>query len=210
MLATFFFVFVGAGAVIAAVASGGAGTSTLLVIAIANGLGLAIAISFAMNISGGHLNPAVTIAAWINCLIKPRDAVVYIISQVIGATVAGLFLVALFPSAIGMAVHYGTPMVNPTIAIGQAILFETVMTFFLVMAVFGTIVDKRAPKIAGFGVGLTVMLDVLVGGIYTGAAMNPARAIGPAIVSGFFTNWYVYWIGPILGAIIAALVYKYL
>ncbi len=208
-LGVFLFTFLGAGSIIIAQYMG-LGSMGILVIALANGIGLALAISFAMNISGGHINPAVTIAAWINKLIKPREAIIYIIAQLIGAIVAGLFLVLLYPTAAGIAVHYGAPALGQSVSILRGILFEALMTFFLVLMVMGTVVDKRAPKIAGFGVGLVVVLDVLVGGVFTGAAMNPARAIGPAIVAGFLTNWYVYWIGPILGAIIAALIYKYL
>ncbi len=208
-LGVFIFVFLGAGSV-AAVNYAGLGTAGLLVIAIANGIGLALAISFAMNISGGHINPAVTVAAWINRLISTRDAAVYIIFQLIGAIAAGLFLVALYPSPIAIPVHYGAPSLGPGISITTGIILEAIMTFFLVTMVFGTAVDKRAPHIAGFGVGLVVMLDVLAGGAMTGAAMNPARALGPMIASGFLTNWYVYIIGPLIGAIVAALVYKYL
>ena len=207
-LGTFFFVFLGAGSVIAAYFAG-LGTSALLAIAFANGIGLALAISFTMNISGGHINPAVTIAALINGKISGRDAIAYIIAQVLGAIIAGLLLVALYPAAQGIAVNYGAPSLSASTSVITGILLEAVMTFFLVTAVFGTAVDRRAPKIAGFGVGLTVMLDVLIGGPFTGAAMNPARALGPMLASGFFSNWYVYWIGPILGAIAAALVYKY-
>ncbi len=88
-------------------------------------------------------------------------------------------------------------------------MFEAVLTFILVFAVFGTAVDSRAPKIGGFGVGLAIAIDIMAGGPYTGAAMNPARAIGPMVASLNFTNWYIYWIGPILGAVIAALLYHY-
>lgn len=208
-LGTFLFVFLGAGSVITAQYAG-LGTSALLVIAIANGIGLALAISFAMNISGGHINPAVTLAAWINGLIKCGDAVVYVIFQLIGAFVAGLALVALYPTAIGIMVHYGAPALSSGTSVVTGILFEAIATFFLVMMVMGTAVDKRAPKMAGFGVGLVVALDVLAIGPFTGAAMNPARAMGPMLASGFLANWYVYWIGPVIGAVVAALVYKYL
>jgi len=208
-LGTFIFVFLGAGSVIAAHFAG-LGTSSLLAIAVANGIGLALAISFTMNISGGHINPAVTIAALINRKISGGDALAYIISQVIGATIAGFLLVSIYPGALGSIVNYGAPSLAASTGVMQGIILEAVMTFFLVTAVFLTAIDRRAPKIAGFGVGLTVVLDVLVGGPFTGAAMNPARAIGPMIAAGFFSNWYVYWIGPIAGAIIAALVYKYL
>ena len=208
-LGVFFFVFLGAGSVVAAQYAG-LGNAALLVIAVANGVGLALAISFAMNISGGHINPVVTLAAWINGLINARDAIVYVIAQLIGAIAAGMVLISLYPAVIGMPVHYGAPALGSGVGVVQGILLEAIATFFLVIMVMGTAVDKRAPKMAGFGVGLTVVLDVLAIGAFTGAAMNPARAIGPTLAAGFFTNWYVYWIGPIIGAIVAALIYKYL
>jgi len=86
---------------------------------------------------------------------------------------------------------------------------ELVLTFFLILAVYGTIVDRRAPKIAGFGVGLVVVADVLTGGPFTGAAMNPARATGPMLASLTFPSyWYAYWIGPVIGGVLAGLVYS--
>ncbi len=205
-LGTFLFVFVGAGS---AVASG-----SLLVAAIANGLGLAIGISATMGISGGHLNPAVTLGLLVGKKAKGKDVVPYIISQVLGATIAGLLLIAVLPSDAGKAAGWGAPSLN-VITVAQGTVLELIMTFLLVTAVYATIVDKRAPKIAGFGVGLIVLADVLVGGPFTGAAMNPARATGPMIaglVSGlsFPSYWYIYWIGPIIGAVLAGIVYTQL
>lgn len=205
---TFLFTFIGAGAVIAANFAGLGGAS-LLLIAIANGIGLALAVSFAMNISGGHMNPAVTIAMLANGYIKIKDAAAYILYQIMGALLAGVLLLMVYPYGAGWLVHFGAPSLSHSISPIQGILFEGLMTFILVFIVMGTVVDKRAPKIAGLGVGLAVMVDVLAGGPFTGAAMNPARALGPEIVSAFFANWYVYWIGPILGALLAALIYKH-
>ncbi|MDE1824859.1 MAG: aquaporin [Candidatus Micrarchaeota archaeon] len=202
----FFLVFIGAGAVIAAQYAG-LGASGLLAVAFANGIALALAVSFAMNISGGHINPAISIAMALTKRIKSLDAAVYIAAQLIGGIVAGLLLVAIYPQSAGIAVHYGSPVLGQSIGVIQGIALEAVMTFILAFAIFGTIVDRRAPKIAGFGAGLAVFIDVFAGGALTGAAMNPARAIGPMIAAGFFSNWYVYWIGPIVGAIIAALLY---
>jgi MIP family channel proteins len=206
LIGTFLFVFVGAGSAVAAQYLS-PGSAALLVIAFANGLGLALAISFALNTSGGHINPAVTIGAWATKMISGRDAIAYIVAQVIGATAAGFFLVALYPSSIGVAVNYGTPSLSVGTSVLQGIIFEAVMTFFLVIVIFGTIVDKRSPRLGGLLVGLTVVADALAGGPFTGAAMNPARAIGPALASGFLTNWYVYWIGPIIGSVLAAWIY---
>jgi glycerol uptake facilitator-like aquaporin len=103
---------------------------------------------------------------------------------------------------------YGTPLLASTTTLGQGIMLEAVMTFFLVSAVFGTIVSKEAPKIGGFGVGIAILVCGLVGGAATGAAMNPARAFGPAIVSFTLTGQVVYWIGPLLGAAAAALIWS--
>ncbi|HVA82767.1 MAG TPA: aquaporin [Candidatus Aquilonibacter sp.] len=208
-IGVFFLTFIGAGSVIAAQFAG-LGGSGILVIALANGLALALAVSFAMNISGGHINPAVTIAAVVNKSMRIADAAVYILAQLIGALVAGFLLVSIYPAVSGIAVNYGTPMLGESVSVVQGILFEAVMTFILVFTIMGTVVDRRAPKIAGFGVGLAVVIDVLAGGPFTGAAMNPARWFGPAIASGFLANWYVYIIGPLAGAIVAGLLYKYI
>lgn len=208
-IGTFLFVFVGAGAVVATQFLSPSYPS-LLVIAFANGLGLALAISVALNISGGHINPAVTIAAWATKMINTSEAVYYMVAQIIGAIAAGFLIAGLFPAATGASVFYGTPTLSPSINVLQGIGLEAVMTFFLVFVIFGTIVDKRAPRLGGLLAGLTVVVDVLAGGVFTGAAMNPARAIGPAIASMHLTNWYVYWTGPIIGAVLAALIYTYL
>jgi glycerol uptake facilitator-like aquaporin len=103
----------------------------------------------------------------------------------------------------------GVPVIASSVTLGQAIGIETVLTFFLMSAVFGTAVSPDSPRVAGFGIGLVLLFDILVGGPLTGAAMNPARAFGPALVSGQWLGHVVYWIGPILGAVLAALVWQY-
>jgi MIP family channel proteins len=203
-IGTFILTFIGAGSIIAT------GGGTLIVIALAHGIALAIAVSAAMNISGGHINPAVTLGMLATKRISVQHAVVYIIFQLIGAILAGYLLMGVFPKSLGTAVNWGAPGLGPQTSVAQGILFEAIMTFILVFAVFGTAVDSRAPKIGGFGVGLAIAIDIMAGGPFTGAAMNPARAIGPMVASLNFTNWYVYWIGPILGAVIAALLYHYI
>jgi aquaporin TIP len=143
------------------------------------------------------------------------QALVYIVSEIVGAIIAGLLLISVLPRDIGNAVGWGSPALSQ-VSVLQGIAFEAIMTFFLVFTVFGTGVDPRAPKIGGFGVGLIVAADVMVGGPFTGAAMNPARAIGPELSwtflrgSAALTNWYMWWIGPIIGGVLAALVYGYL
>ena len=217
LLGIFLFVFVGAGSAVAAqfLFSIYDPRASLLVAALANGLGLAIGISATMGISGGNLNPAVTIGLLAGKKAKPMDVIPYIVSQLVGAIIAGLLLVAVLPLDTGKTVDWGAPTL-PTgnaISVAQGALFELIMTFFLVLAVYGTVVDKRAPKIGGFGVGLTLLVSVLVAGPFTGAALNPARAIGPEIASvvtgvALPSYWYIYWIGPLIGAALAGLVYN--
>src|SRR5213592_4137674 len=210
LLGTFLFVFVGAGSAVASqyLNISDPGTS-LLIAALANGLGLAIGISVTMGVSGGVLNPAVTIGLLLGKKLPGKNVMPYIISQLVGATLAGILLMASSPSSAGAASHWGAPTLSDAISVSQGILYELVMTFLLVLAVYGTIVDKRSPKIGGFGVGLIVVADVLTGGPFTGAAMNPARAMGPMIASlSFPAYWYIYWIGPVIGAALAGLIYS--
>ncbi len=205
LVGTFVFVLVGAGSAVGAGAA--AGVPGLIAAALGNGLGLAVAVSATMNTSGGHLNPSVTIGMLATKKIDVKTAVAYIICQLIGATVAGVVLMATLPMALGNAVQWGAPSLSSQTSVAQGILLEAVMTFFLVFSIFGTAVNSKAPKIGGFGIGLTVAAIVLTAGPFTGAAMNPARAAGPMIASMNFANWYVWWIGPIMGSIVSALFY---
>lgn len=208
---TFGFVAIGAGAVAAdAYSRGGLG---IVGIAIAHGLALGIMISAFGAISGGHLNPAVSIALAVAGRIGWLQAAAHVVAQVAGGIVAGLLLrlvyAQVFPEAVVVA-HLGAPALAREVSFGTGVLIEAVMTFFLVTVVFGTAVDHRAPRsIAGFGIGLIVCADILMGGFLTGAAMNPARAIGPAFAAEFWDNQLVYWAGPIAGGIVAALLYEY-
>src|SRR6266496_5473803 len=147
LVGTFLFVFVGAGSAVASQYLGisDPGTS-LLIAALANGLGLAIGISATMGVSGGALNPAVTIGLLLGKKIRAKEVIPYIIAELVGATIAGLLLMAVSPSSVGNVVHWGAPSLSTAITVAQGTLFELVMTFLLVMAVYGTIVDKRAPK----------------------------------------------------------------
>jgi MIP family channel proteins len=210
-LGTFLLTFIGAGAIIATqyLSSPSQSYPGLIVVALGTGLALAIAVSATMNTSGGHINPAVTLGMLVTKRISLRNALIYIVAQIAGAVIAGYLLFAVYPSATGSAVNWGAPSLGGNTSVAQGILLEAVMTFFLLFAVFGTAVDPKAPKIGGFGIGLTVAIDIMAGGPFTGAEMNPAKAIGPEIASLYFQDWYVYWIGPIVGGIIAALLYEY-
>jgi len=205
-IGTFALCFVGQGAICIARMTG-AGPDALLAIAVAHGLALATMISALGATSGGHFNPAVTFGFLLTGRQKLPSAVVYWISQLLGAVVASMLLRSAFPEAVWRSVHLGAPVIAPELNVTAAVLIEAIMTFFLVMAVWGTAVDERAPRIGGFGIGLTVTMDILVGGPLTGAAMNPARAFGAAQFGGAMENHWVWWIGPLLGGAVAALLY---
>jgi len=207
LIGTFGFVFIGAGSIITNTLTHGA--VGLVGIALATGLALAIMITIFAATSGGHINPAVTVGFLVTRRIAPLLGLLYIVAQLVGATLAGLLLRVMYPQAVWQAALLGTPNLAPGVSFGLGVLIEAVLTFFLLLAVFGTAVDPRAPKIGGFGIGLTVLVDILVGGPLTGASMNPARTFGPALAGGFWQNDLVYWIGPIIGAVIAASIYEY-
>ena len=197
--------FIGAGAICADALTGG--KVGLLGIAVAHGLVLSIMVSATMHISGGHLNPAVTCAFVATKRMKIDMAGQYIIAQLVGAALAGFGLKMIFAGNVWRKVQLGTPMLAAGVSYQTGILVEAILTFFLVFAVFGTAVDGNAPKIGGFGIGLTIAFDILMGGPLTGASMNPSRTFGPALAGGYWNGHLVYWIGPIVGGVIAGLVY---
>jgi MIP family channel proteins len=176
-------------------------------IALAHGLILALMVTATMRVSG-HLNPAVTLGFVVTRRIEPVMAMVYIIAQVLAAVLAAYALRGLFPAAEVVSSRLGGQFVSGDVSTLQAVVLEFIATFFLVFVVFGTAVDPRAPKVGGFAIGLTVAADILAIGPLTGASMNPARSFGPAVASGVFEGQAIYWIGPILGGIAAALVYE--
>ena len=207
---TFFLTFIGAGAILQTTSMGDAGFG-LLGVALAHGIALSIAVSATMNISGGHINPAVTIGMVATGKLPAGKAPVYIVAQILGSLVAALMLKYIFPFSVAAAAKLGTPYPAwEEISLLKVILVEAALTFVLVIAIWGTAVDKRAPAIGGFGIGLAVFMDILVGGPITGAAMNPARVLGPAIAGGVWDAHIAYWIGPILGALVGSFFYKIL
>jgi aquaporin Z len=202
----FMLVFIGAGAII--VNGYRDGALGLGGIAAAHGLAFALAVTATMSISGGHINPAVTIGLWSIGRIKPGKAGLYVVAQLLGAVVAALLLSALFPAVAGRIQELGALRLAPDISFLDATLIEAVLTFFLALAVMGTAVDPAAPRVGGFGIGIALWMGVLAGGPLTGAALNPARAFGPALVANFWVGQLAYWIGPILGAVIAMQLYE--
>jgi len=201
-LGTFALVFFGCGAVVTSPLPG-AGFG-LLGIALVHAVVLGVMVTATMNISGGHINPAVTIGLWSVRRVDGATALSYIAAQLVGAVLGALCLKLLLPAGVTQIGTLGTPALASAFNLVDGMLLEGVMTFFLVSAVFGTAVAPDAPKVGGFAIGLVLFFDIMVGGTMTGAAMNPARAFGPALVSGTWFAQPVWWIGPILGGIVAA------
>ena len=185
--------------------------SNLLVgVALANGLTIAVMASAVGHISGGHFNPAVTLGFLVTRRIGPALAALYWLAQIAGAVLGALALRALFPSEANL--DTGVPVVNPAINDLQGVAIEALLTFFLVWVVFATAVDPGGAfkTISGLAIGLTVAIGVLATGPLTGAAMNPARALGPEIVFNSWDDFWVYLVGPPVGAAVAALAYEWL
>lgn len=200
---TFTLIFAGVGAVLST-----QGTN-LVAVALAHGLAIAVMGTALGHISGGAFNPAVTIGLWVTRRMPAVDAVSYIVVQLVAGTVAALVLSYLFSDTLVEQVHLGATLLAPGVSPVQGIVIETLLTFFLVMAIFGTALDARAPQLGALLIGLTIAMDIAAAGPMTGASMNPARSLGPAIAAGEWTNHAVYWIGPILGAVAAALLYEF-
>jgi MIP family channel proteins len=202
---TFALIFVGAGAVITA----SAGNLDLVGVALAHGLVLAVMISITGHISGGLINPAVTIALWTAGKIGSQRGAVLIGAQLLGAVIGALLVRYVVGGASFDAGGAGAPALDPSVSVGTGIVLEAILTFFLVFAVFGTAVDDKGPwnKTAGFTIGLVIAFDILAFGTLTGAAMNPARWFGPALVGGLWDDALVWIVGPIAGAIIAGVLY---
>ncbi|HEY7421993.1 MAG TPA: aquaporin, partial [Gaiellaceae bacterium] len=198
---TFTLIFIGGGAGIVS-------HSDIVAIGLANGLAIGIMVSNLGHISGGHFNPAITCGFVATRRITLPLAVSYWASQLLGAISAAFILRYLFGETL---VRLGAaPAPHTTDA--KALVLEAIMTVFLVWAVWATAVDPRGAfkAIAGLAIGLTITIDVFVGGPVTGAAMNPARAFGPELAGNSWSGWWIYWIGPIAGALFAALVFEYL
>ena len=201
-------IFIGAGSIVA-MTTFGVGSVGIIGIALAHGIAIAVMVSSLGHVSGAHFNPAVTIGAWITQKIKSSDAIAYIVAQLAGGTAGALLLRASLPKRVVEQAAYGTPAVVKGLSNGQAVLIEAILTFFLVWVIFATAIDPEGAfnKIAGLAIGLVITMDILMGGFFTGAAMNPARHFGPALIGGNWSGWWVYWVGPIAGAIVAASLY---
>lgn len=208
-LGTFALIFFGAGAVCVDFFLRSSGGLGLLAIALAHGLAIAIMVSAVGHISGGHFNPAITIGFWVTRRLSTLESVAYWFAQLLGAAAAAFLLKLVIPEDVAANVFLGTPELMRDFPRWSGMTLEAVTTFFLVFVVFATAVDERGTfrSIAGFGIGLTITLGILIAGPFTGGALNPARAFGPALASGHWLNWGIYWVGPLGGGFVAGLLY---
>jgi MIP family channel proteins len=211
-IGTFAFVFIGAGA--AAVIGDGVGLPGIIAIAFAHGLTIMVFAFAYGSVSGGHMNPAVTIGVLAAGAMRPGDAAGYIVAQLIGGIVGALLLGAVLG---GAATGLGTPALahnlalgatTVTITAGAGFVIEAVLAFFLITVVLSTAVAARAGSLAPLAIGMTLTLNIIMGGALTGAAFNPARALGPMMATGNFADAWLYVTAPIVGAILAALVHS--
>jgi len=206
----FIFCFISGGCIVAAVGGviqpAALTLPALLCIALAHGFCIAVLIYATGNISGGHINPAVTFALTARQVISVTRGLYYILAQMGGAVCGSFFLRAILPRAhLG---NLGITTVNPAMNLGEAFGMELFTTFFLVIVVFLCAVDEQgAGEMAPLAIGLTVFIDHLIAVPWTGASMNPARSFGPAVAMGHFVHHWIYWVGPGVGALFAAFLY---
>nr|XP_010917694.1 aquaporin TIP4-4 isoform X2 [Elaeis guineensis] len=207
---TFLFVFICVGAAMTAekMTGGKDAIVGLMAVAVTNALVVAVMIAAGLHISGGHLNPAVTAGMALGGRITLFRSILYVAAQLLGSSVA-CFLLKYITGGMDTPVHsLGAGMVAV-----QGVIMETVLTFALLFSVYATILDPRKGIVAGLGplfVGLVVGANILACGPFTGASMNPARSFGPALASQNWTNHWVYWVGPMIGSLLATFVYEHL
>jgi aquaporin NIP len=201
-IAAFVLVFAGCGAVVVDATHRGA--LGAVGVSVAFGLAITAMIYATGHLSGAHINPAVTIAFTLTRHFPRRDALAYVAAQMAGATAGAFTLLAAWsakPAQLGATV--------PSVGTGTALLYEALLSAFLMFVIIAVATDTRAVgAAAALAIGGTVALDALVGGAVTGASMNPARSFGPALASGTWTDFWIYLAGPVAGAAVGALAYQ--
>lgn len=213
-IGTFFLVFFSVGAICidASLRSSGAGSVGLIGIALVRGLTFAILICALVHISGAHFNPAITIGCWVTRKLGSISALFYCVAQILGAIAAARIVAQFVPEQVWRSVLMGTPDLAAGFSRTQGILLEGLLTLFLVFIFFGVVAEAKdsLARSGGFAAGLVLFVGMIVGSPYTGASMNPAMALGTAIVARHWNNHGVYWAGPLLGGVIGAWLYHIL
>ncbi len=207
LIGTFALCFIGIMAISGGSIIGVTGAASLTTVALAHGLTIFVMVAALGAISGAHFNPAVTFGFVVTGRMNPVTGLMYWISQLVGATLAGFLLVLHFGAN---AVAAATPTLASTLLPSSGFMLEVATTFFLTLVIFGSAVDPRAPKsVYPLAIGMTVALDIMAIGPLTGAAMNPARVFGPALASGHWNDHWLYWLAPLAGGAIAGLLYHF-
>ena len=208
-IGTFAIVFVGSMSLMMANGTGAPASVAMLIVAIAVGLVTGVMVTSTMRVAG-HLNPAVTLGFMVARRIEAYMAGVYLAGQLLGAIAAAFIAKMVVPVALYTAARGGSQLVSLDVSMGQALTVELIATFVLVWVVFGTAVDPKAPRVGGTAIGFAMTAGILAIGPLTGGSMNPARAIGPALASGYLEGQVVFWAGPLLGGLLAGLIYDQL
>lgn len=207
-LATLYFVFLGCGSVVAAVGYFKGDSAPLVAIAIAHGIGILTAVAWTANLSGGHINPAVSLAMIVAGKIKPALGVAYMVAQMAGAAVGALLLKLVTPSVLRGSAggNLGLHSIAKDLDVWQGLVLEIILTAFLVLVIFNVAVSKKGwGANAPIAIGLAVMLIHFVAIPATGASVNPARSFGPALAANEWKDFWVYVVGPAIGGVLVAL-----
>ncbi|XP_059286022.1 aquaporin TIP2-1-like [Lycium ferocissimum] len=208
-ISTLLFVFAGVGSAIAynKLAAGAAlDPSGLVAVAVCHGFALFVAVSIAANISGGHVNPAVTFGLALGGQITILTGLFYWIAQLLGAIV-GSYLLKVVTGGMAVPIHSVAAGVGAT----EGVVMEIIITFALVYTVYATAADPKKGSlgtIAPIAIGFIVGANILAAGPFSGGSMNPARSFGPAVASGNFAGIWIYWVGPLVGGGLAGLIYS--
>ncbi|KAH6760603.1 tonoplast intrinsic protein 4 [Perilla frutescens var. hirtella] len=205
-ITTFLFIFAGVGAAMGTDKLNGDPLVGLFFVAMAHALVVAVMISAGLRISGAHLNPAVTLGLLAGGHITVVRSVLYWIDQLL-ASVAACALLSYLTGGLTTPIH----SLASGVGAAQGVIMEIVLTFSLLFTVYATIVDPKKGNLEGLGpllTGLVVGANIMAGGSFSGASMNPARSFGPALVSGNWTDHWVYWVGPLIGGGLAGFIYE--
>ncbi|XP_006168250.1 aquaporin-6 isoform X2 [Tupaia chinensis] len=181
---------------------------SVLQIAITFNLATAVAVQVTWKASGAHVNPAVTLAFLVGSHISLPRAVAYVAAQLAGATVGAALLYVVTPSDIRETL--GVNVVRNSVSTGQAVAVELVLTLQLVLCVFASTDSRQTSGSPAPMIGISIALGHLIGIYFTGCSMNPARSFGPAVIVGKFTVHWIFWVGPLTGAVLASLIYNFI
>uniref|UniRef100_A0A8D0GQP5 Aquaporin-2 n=1 Tax=Sphenodon punctatus TaxID=8508 RepID=A0A8D0GQP5_SPHPU len=205
-LATLFFIFFGLGSAL----NWPSTTPSILQISLAFGLAIATLVQAVGHISGAHINPAVTVACLVGSHVSLLRAVFYVVAQILGAVAGAALLHELTPPHIRG--NFAVNKLQNNTTSGQAVTMEIFLTFQLVLCIFATTDDRRSDNVGSpsLSIGFSVALGHLLGIYYTGCSMNPARSFAPAVIMGDFNDHWVFWLGPLTGAVVASLLYNYI